>query len=333
MATQASTLRIPTTDLLPVPGKLNRLQETLHLEVSEHTYTPKIGMFKHDWVASLALPAFHAYAGEHGYGAVRSFCSVGTGAGVDALAALESFELSRIAVTDIHADVADSAVRNIARNCREAGISVKIDGYTGDLLRPLMKSGKRFDLIYENLPNIPAPESVDIWREQNSSSFISRAVSSESSAAAAQPAREGLLELHCALLEQARPLLSPRGRVLCSIGCRTSLDTIRRAIEGVGYRPHPLAFTWKVQTEAEDVVSGYAEHESHGFGPFHFYPLSILVETFREISPAQAACSAWELEERLRPWELTAVQARKIILAGGEVGHTAIVMEATPAAS
>jgi methylase of polypeptide subunit release factors len=326
-------LEIKTTDLLPVQAELDKLPEILHLEVNEHTYPPKVGMFKHDWVAGVGFPAFLAYAAEYRHARpIRSFCSVGTGAGIDALAALECFDLDRVVVTDIHPDIVSCAVRNIKRSCLEGGANAEVTGYSGDLLTPLPATDEKFDLIYENLPNIPASADMDILRLYNSSSFVSRPERAAPDGGAPL-ARGALLELHCALLEQARPLLSPEGRVLCSIGSRASLDKIQGAIAETGYKARPLVFTWKVQTEAPDVVAGYAEYESQGLGPFHFYPLSILIETFRGISPAQGAARAWELEERLHPWRLTAAEGHEIVLAGGEVGHTAVIMEAVPAES
>lgn len=60
------------------------------------------------------MPAFLALA-QTGIEA-QDFCSVGTGAGLDALAAIEILNAKNIVITDLHDDVVSLAHENILSN-------------------------------------------------------------------------------------------------------------------------------------------------------------------------------------------------------------------------
>jgi len=78
---------------------------------------------------------------------VEDFCTIGTGAGMDALAAAEVFSPSTITITDIHKDVVENALKNIVSNLIDPQATL-VEGYVGDLASPLLAAGKHFDLIY-----------------------------------------------------------------------------------------------------------------------------------------------------------------------------------------
>lgn len=255
---------------------------------------------------------------------MRRFCSIGTGSGVDALSVIETFDPELLTVTDLHEDVVQKAVSNIEGNLIE-GIAPRVRGLVGDLATPLLGGDHEFDLIYENLPNIPLPAEVDLLGGQTSSSFV------DSSTLGNMPdsVRTNLLELHYALLTQAKGILAADGRVLCSIGARVQLAEILKMVKQAGLDPEITTYTWKIQTEAEEVLGGYADQERRGAGPFHFYPIRALEETFASIPTDQAAAHALEIERRLEPSTIDVEAAMRLTRGGKPVGHTVAVIEAT----
>jgi methylase of polypeptide subunit release factors len=143
---------------------LCRLRDTLKLVVTGHTYLPKPESPRSDWITVAALPAFLALRERSKRSGIKilSFCAIGTGAGIDAMAAVEVFSPRYVVVTDLHSDVVRTAVSNIGRNLLNPD-TVKIVGCVGALGTPLHKRELKFDLIYENLPNglpIPRPNML-----------------------------------------------------------------------------------------------------------------------------------------------------------------------------
>ncbi len=304
------------------------LTETLRLRLTDQCYLPKADAPLRDWVARVACPAFLAYRRKHpeAAAALRRFCTIGTGAGLDALAAAEVLKPSMIAVTDLHRAVVDQAMANVLANLKRPE-SVILRSGVGDLLAPFAGSGLRFDLIYENLPNIPLPADISLEDGQASASFIA-----PRGEAVPPLARDFLLDLHIAFLLQARGFLSPGGTVLCSIGARLPLRAVLRSFAAVDFSAEILLYSWKIQSEAEEVIGGYAEAQEDGHGPFHFYLAEDLDAAFAGAIPVQSTSEALALESALAPKRIDPASALKLHRAGRTVGHTAAVIEGQPTA-
>lgn len=252
-----------------------RIRRNAHIYLSEQSYLPKIDNPRSDWVASVAVPAFLALS-QSGV-TVNDFCTIGTGAGLDALAAIEIFGARNVIVTDLHDQVVQLARKNIVANTLPEHKITVFSG-AGDLLDPIQGEHLQIDLLYENLPNIPLFRHDDILTGQNSSTFIS-----DRKEHIPHFVENYLIALHYLALKQSYALLRPQGRVLSSIGGRIPLDAIVRLGRETGYTSEILTYTWKVQSEPEEVIGGYAQWEQGGRGPFHFYPASVLAETFGSI--------------------------------------------------
>jgi len=325
-----TSLVVPASALFARGLPMTRIRDPMVVGLTPHTYLPKTLCPRLDWVASVAIPAFSRYREVYmdrcPGGRVRSFCTVGTGAGLDALGAIELLSPSAVTVTDIHRDVVAKAVANIVENLVEpAGIQVR--GVDGDLATPLLHEANRYDLIYENLPNLPLASATNLFRGDNSSSFYQW---SRSLGAPPLSVHNDLLDLHFAMLFQARELLCDDGRILCSIGARRPLASILSMPRHAGCVGNILAFTWKIQSDATTVVNGYAEFQQRGFGPFHFYPIDVLDTLLTPLSPADAAERAFDLESTLARSAIDAQCALDLIQNGGAVGHTVVVIAAEP---
>lgn len=299
-----------------------RIRPRLSIDLTEHSYLPKAGDPRSDWVASVAYPAFLAVQQmDIGLSNVGRFATIGTGTGLDALAAIEVFGCREVVVTDMHEDVVKTAARNIARNIMDRAPSVSIHALTGDLLMPLRQAPGRFDLIYENLPNIPFHQDGNLQHDQTSSSFIGSRPEE-----VPEFVHSNLLTLHYLAILQAKCHLAESGAVLSSIGARVPLGNLLRVSEAAGCQSSILTFTWKVQSEPEDVIGGYAVWQRRGLGPFYFYPVDVLDEAFSNIDMVAAGDQALEIERALLPHRLDAIAAYEAHRRGGTLGHTVAVL-------
>jgi hypothetical protein len=232
------TARYLALDALPV-----RLHERLEIAVTEHSFLPCADDLPSDWVATIATPAFKLIRRNEGPKA--AFCSIGTGTGLDALAAIETLEAVRVGITDVHEVVVRTATENIRRNLRDPH-SVRLDAGHGDLLAPIAAGHPRYDLIYENLPNVPVADAGALANERTSSGHVPPRV---------EPVPElfkrNLLALHYVALLQAKDFLSPGGSVLSMLGARIPLGVYYEMALQAGYRPQIYTYGWKVQVEPE----------------------------------------------------------------------------------
>lgn len=301
-----------------------RIKDRLALTIADRAYQPDTRDLQRDWVASVAAPAFRLLRERRGAHACRAFASIGTGSGADALAAIEIFGAETIGITDLFADVVEAAADNIRRNLRP-GVDVTLHAGAGDLLTPLRGHAPRFDIVYENLPNLPLAEAERIEVGRTSAAFIPPRTE-----AVPDFVKDWLLVLHFLALIQARQFLDPGGAVVSVIGARLPLEILARMAQAAGYAPSFLTYSWKVQADAADVISSYAEWQRGGLGPFHFYPAAPLAEAFATLDPAEAGRNAYAIEETLRPERLDAAEAWDAFRRGERVGHTVAVLASSP---
>ncbi|MCL2897143.1 hypothetical protein [Brenneria tiliae] len=297
----------------------SHVKKMAHIGLTARSYLPKLDDPRSDWVASVAVPAFQTLAKRDIQ--APNFCTIGTGAGLDALAAIEILNARNVALTDLHKDVVAMARVNILNNLK-TDHDVALFSGAGDLFQPLSGISHLFDLIYENLPNIPILGGVDLSEDQASSTFIE-----DRSEDIPGFVSQNLVALHYLILREATSLLNDGGRILSSIGGRIPLETILRLAGETGYDGRILTYTWKIQSEPEEVIGGYAQWENQGLGPFHFYPIHVLDDTFNNISPAEAGQRAIEIEASLKSYQLNATTALAEYQKGMSFGHTVAVLE------
>ncbi|OJJ94711.1 hypothetical protein ASPACDRAFT_48539 [Aspergillus aculeatus ATCC 16872] len=300
------------------------------ISLSDLSYQPKVERPTADWAVTAAFQAFRSFQ-LAGYSPVRRFATIGTGSGTDAVGALEVFfpELVSITMTDLSPEVAATAKLNLISAVHDSrktiqAVALEATSLTGYGLEPL-KGQQVFDLIDENLPNIPLPEGATLLEDQTSSTYFSGAdvpyqippfVSS------------ALLDLHYTSLVQARAfsLLSASGVILSSIGGRVPIATILSLADTAGFAGRILSMSWKVQSEPESVIGGYATQQQQGLGPFYFYRTTTLRRTFHGRTPAGAALRALQIERELLSERIDAIAALELHQEGVELGHPVVVM-------
>lgn len=299
-----------------------QVQDYLSVAVTDHAYLPKTEDITSDWVAYIAAPAFKLIR-ENLRHDVEAFASIGTGSGIDVLTGIELLGAKRVGFTDLLESVVDTAAENIKKNLKDAD-SVELEFGAGDLLQPLQNGKRRYDVIYENLPNVPLTDNTKIEDKRNSGHYLEKRVE-----VIPEFVHEQMLDLHYLALKQARDYLADRGAVYSTLGGRVPLSAFIKLGELAGLSSEIFTYSWKVQAEPEDVISGYAAQEKAGLGPFRFYRASDLQKAFANISVKESGKNAFEIEKSLESSKLTAKEAYEAFLKGEVIGHTVAVLKSS----
>ena len=298
------------------------IQDNLSVAVTDHAYLPKTEDITSDWVAYIAAPAFKLIRENLGHD-VEAFASIGTGSGIDVLTGIELLGAKRVGFTDLQKSVVDAAAENIKNNLKNAD-SVKLEFGAGDLLQPLANGEHRYDVIYENLPNVPLTDNTKIEDKRNSGHYLEKRVE-----VIPEFVHEQMLDLHYLALKQARDYLADKGAVYSTLGGRVPLSAFIKLGELAGLSSEIFTYSWKVQAEPEDVISGYAAQEKAGLGPFRFYRASDLQKAFASISVKESGKNAFEIERSLESSKLTATEAYEAFQKGEVIGHTVAVLKSS----
>ncbi|KFY93014.1 hypothetical protein V500_03958 [Pseudogymnoascus sp. VKM F-4518 (FW-2643)] len=327
-----NTNRVPV-DFTKFYGiKPTNVDRRFDLILSDLSYLPKVNKPRADWVVTAALNAFRAYQ-SGGFNTVRRFATVGTGSGTDVIAALDTFPaLDSVALTDMHDEVVNIAKLNVLSATERSEWSIRDIAQrsvarAGDLLLPL-RGEEQFDLIYENLPNIPLPNQGNLKNGQTSSTYVGDRSTDRIPATVSA----ALLELHYVCLVEAKAfgLINPSGSVLSSVGGRVTLVDILSMADLAGYTARILTLSWKEQSEPESVIGGYADQEEKSGREFYFYPVAILEAVFEGRTPAGAGLCAEQIEQELVAKRLCATEALRKHQQGMKIGHTVVVVASTP---
>lgn len=316
----SESIEVQTEAYLAV-RKPSRIKSRLAIALSSHSYLPRVDDLTSDWVAHVAAPAFKLYRRRHGNAPIDSFCSIGTGSGLDVLAAVELLGAQRVGLTDVHADVVATAAENVRQN-HLASHPLIIESGFGDLLAPLQSFNSRYALIYENLPNVPLTDGADLAAERKSSTHVPPRQEKLPALVKSQ-----MLDLHYLALLQAKDFLAPGGAVLSTLGARVPLHVFLSLGQLAGYVSSFLTYTWKVQADPLEVIRDHAQKQKEGFGPFYFYRAEVLQKTFGSMDIADSGARALEIEHALEPDRLDAGTAYQAHLNGERIGHTVAVLQ------
>lgn len=308
-------LSVDMAPYLDVPAT-ERIAARAELAITDRAWIPQVEDRQRDWIVSVAAPAFKILRARRGAEACKAFCALGTGSGVDALAGIELLGADVVGLTDLFDEVVATAAANVRRNLRPEHPVALYPG-AGDLLQPLAGQGVRFDLIYENLPNLPLADAAQVEVERTSAAFL---------APRAEPVpdavKDWLLVLHYLALVQAKDFLKPGGAVISTIGARLPLSVVADMAKAAGFSASFLTYWWKVQADADDVIGSYAQWQRQGLGPFHFYPAPVLEAAFAGLDLEAAGRDAYAIERDLRGKRLDAVAAWDAHRRGERIGHT-----------
>ena len=307
---------------LALNGATKRIKDYLSIEVADHAYLPKTEDIKSDWVAYIAAPAFKLIREKLGHD-IDSFVSIGTGSGIDVLTGIELLGAKRVGFTDLQRSVVAAAAQNVRSNIKETS-KIEFEFGNGDLLQPLQNGKRNYDVIYENLPNVPLASNTKIEDKRNSGHYLEKREE-----AIPEFVHEQMLDLHYLALKQARDYLAQNGAVYSTLGGRVPLSAFIKLGELAGFHSEIFTYSWKVQAEPEDVISGYAAQEKAGLGPFRFYRAEDLQKAFANISVKDSGKRAFEIEKTLDSVKLTATAAYEAFKKGEVIGHTVAVLKSS----
>jgi hypothetical protein len=307
---------------LALNGATKRIKDYLSIEVADHAYLPKTEDIKSDWVAYIAAPAFKLIREKLGHD-IESFVSIGTGSGIDVLTAIELLGAKRVGFTDLQRSVVAAAAQNVRSNIKETS-KIEFEFGNGDLLQPLQNGKRNYDVIYENLPNVPLASNTKIEDKRNSGHYLEKRVEP-----IPEFVHEQMLDLHYLALKQARDYLAQNGAVYSTLGGRIPLSAFIKLGELAGLHSEIFTYSWKVQAEPEDVISGYAAQEKNGLGPFRFYRAEDLQKAFANVSVKDSGKRAFEIEKTLDSVKLTATAAYEAFKKGEIIGHTVAVLKSS----
>ena len=306
---------------LALNGATKRIKDYLSIEVADHAYLPKTEDIKSDWVAYIAAPAFKLIREKLGHD-IDSFVSIGTGSGIDVLAGIELLGAKRVGFTDLQRSVVAAAAQNVRNNLKSNDIEFEFGD--GDLLQPLKNGKRNYDVIYENLPNVPLANNTKIEDKRNSGHYLEKREE-----AIPEFVHEQMLDLHYLALKQARDYLAENGAVYSTLGGRVPLSAFIKLGELAGLHSEIFTYSWKVQAEPEDVISGYAAQEKAGLGPFRFYSADNLQKAFASVSVKDSGNRAFEIEKALESARLSATAAYEAFKKGEVIGHTVAVLKSS----
>ena len=297
------------------------IKDYLSIEVADHAYLPKTEDIKSDWVAYIAAPAFKLIREKLGHD-VDSFVSIGTGSGIDVLTGIELLGAKRVGFTDLQRSVVAAAAQNVRNNLKINNIEFEFGD--GDLLQPLQNGKRNYDVIYENLPNVPLANNTKIEDKRNSGHYLEKRIEP-----IPEFVHEQMLDLHYLALKQARDYLAQNGAVYSTLGGRVPLSAFIKLGELAGLHSEIFTYSWKVQAEPEDVISGYTAQEKAGLGPFRFYRADDLQKAFANVSVKDSGSRAFEIEESLDSAKLSATAAYEAFKKGEVIGHTVAVLKSS----
>lgn len=307
---------------LALNGATKSIKDYLSIEVADHAYLPKTEDIKSDWVAYIAAPAFKLIREKLGHD-IDSFVSIGTGSGIDVLAGIELLGAKRVGFTDLQRSVVAAAAQNVRSNIKETS-KIEFEFGNGDLLQPLKNGKRNYDVIYENLPNVPLASNTKIEDKRNSGHYLEKREE-----AIPEFIHEQMLDLHYLALKQARDYLAENGAVYSTLGGRVPLSAFIKLGELAGFHSEIFTYSWKVQAEPEDVISGYAAQEKAGLGPFRFYHAEDLQKAFASVSVKDSGNRAFEIEKVLESAKLSATAAYEAFKKGEVIGHTVAVLKSS----
>jgi SAM-dependent methyltransferase len=324
-ATEAApeVLEIEAADYLDLPA-VTQVAPRWRIAVVPRAFRPDVEDRQRDWVATVAVPAFKLLRADRGAAACRRFLALGTGTGVDALAAIEVLGAAEVGLTDLFEEVVEAATCNVRRNLRP-GEAVTLHAGAGDLVEPLRQAGVGFDLVYENLPNLPLADAADLAVGRTSASFVPPRPETVPRFIA-----DWLLTLHYLALVESRDILAPDGALIATIGARFPFSVLADMAGAAGYAARALTYGWKAQTEPEALLPVYAGFQERGLGPFHFFPAERLRAILAGHDAAAAGRDVEAIEQALAPDRLDAVTAWKDHRRGVRIGHAVVVLHATP---
>ncbi len=187
----------------------------------------------------------------------------------------------------------------------------------GNLCEPLIEGDIKADLIYANLPNIPLDGSGSAMGGQLTSTFFDVNWIEK----CPRNLEQYLLGLQNAFLQSAYGSLSPNGSVIVNLGGRVPVEIIKNMFLNNGFEYQELFSMFKIQTQPEWVLGGYARAEEKYKVVFDFYRYDLAFQKLRKQLENKNILSI-ELKKILKPFRVSATEGlKKFVYDKERIGH------------
>lgn len=257
---------------------------------------------------------------------VTKMAIIGAGSGIEGIAAVSIFKptLQHLIITDIESSIVRCAVKNIKRTMGDS--KVAITPLVGSFCEPLLKHKYKADLIFGNMPNLPAPEGYTLTLGVEKGTFMDK-----QHYLPYNPPKKLMrfaLGTQYVFLQSAKEALAKRGSVVVALGGRPPVPLIDELFSNCNLQVQELVVGFKEQSEALIDFIGYHEIEKEHGVVFDFYLLEESKKALRDnaIANPRSAVSGREMKKLLTPYRVSAWDALKAYHQGVMVGHTVHIL-------
>lgn len=248
---------------------------------------------------------------------VKTFATIGSGNGVDALGAYFAFpKLENVVMTDINKNVIGLCEKNFSKNAVNKINSMAFEGF---LCEPLIKNGINADLIYGNIPNVP-DDSGKLFEGRNSSGFLER----KHYGNIPKEFEDYYMVSIYALLKSAKKALAKNGTILLNFGGRVPFGLMPKMFKQNGYSFKEISCGFKMQTETMEMLLGYKKGEEQNGINFDFFEYNKSVNLLKKkrVQNPTNKIGGKKLKGMLAPFRLNSAQALKLFRKKQKIGHT-----------
>lgn len=250
----------------------------------------------------------------------ESFATIGTGSGIDSIGVFELFHPEKIYQIDTHPNVPEITHKNATALI---GGGTKIETFLGDLCQPLLERGIKVDFVYANIPNIPSQKTV-FDKKVAASQFLERDPED-----CPEIFQKWYLTLQYLFLKQARRAVNPGGVVVDAIGARVPYEFLEQVFTLNGYKVEELVSMYKIQSEPEDTLLEYSQHEKTTGIEFDFYDHEAAWPFWLENYEGKKITTP-QLKDALKPFRISATQAfHAFEKEGKQAGHICSILKGT----
>ncbi len=260
---------------------------------------------------------------------ISSFAVVGSGNGIDVVAALHvSRNLKKIIVTDILPDILPLIKSDIENNADVAGVNIEyVAGRDAEPLR------SKVDLIYGNLPLIMVADENRFDSNRATTTITEASSYMHLSKGENDELRRWSLLSQLGFLLSAKEKLNPSGTIITLIGGRIPYPIISECFERAGLKFKELFCAFKRQSDPE-FLKDYSEYEKREDVEFCFYDYEKAAAILKsqlsvEVPDIIKGKTGEELKTMLKAAQINAVQAYDLAMQNKFVGHLAHAFEAT----
>ncbi|GAC1355086.1 MAG: hypothetical protein NVS4B11_21820 [Ktedonobacteraceae bacterium] len=304
-------MRLDATPYLQPYYRKRLVHDPAYLTVSDHTFSAD-EVLKKSWIPT----TFRAFSLLTSIMHVQDVLIIGTGIGLDVLGTIEIFDPTSITVTDISEAVLAVAKENINSN-RDAHTPPAIHFYVGDMFT-CVPTTQQFDLVFENLPTVPAPPHLGLLDADNAAYYFDAQGRTIPVAV-----EQHLLTSHYLCLHDAYNQVRPGGGVLTSVGGRVPLERVLDMHRLCGYEPRLLAFDMKIQGEPHRMLPSHRAIEEAFGVSFTFYAPDALdiVTTHRKASGLEGQQLFEAVKDQIANYAISTQEALEHFRQGKDVVH------------